>query len=282
MSNRDSLTAQIYALIQKTSTHLMPDVRKKLISLSLDHPILKIMHKNMEISENEDLPICQDTGYPYFNIQIPFQDSRHQEKIINAIEQSILLATQKGLLRPNTVDPITNQNYGNNLGAFMPYVDIEYYHGNNILLQLLLKGGGSENVGGQYSLPLEDANAGRDTQGIVNTVLYHIQKTQGLGCSPGILGIGIGGDRVLSMKLAKKQLFRDLDDSSPNPEIAKLENEIFSKGNQLGIGVMGLGGFPTLLGVKIDTAARHPASFFVSISYFCWVARRGSCTLNIT
>jgi fumarate hydratase class I len=144
----------------------------------------------------------------------------------------------------------------------------------------LLKGGGSENVGFQYSLPHGALNAGRDLDGVRKVVLEGVFKAQGKGCGPGILGVGIGGDRPHSYWVSKEQLFRPLDDVNPDPRLAELEERILREGNELGIGPMGFGGNTTLLGVKVGSAHRLPASFFVSVSYLCWAARRKTMTVR--
>lgn len=276
-----TLADQIFELIKKTSSTLPKDVKQVLKgNRSLSH-IFEIIQETLEISVKDSLPICQDTGFPYFYLKLPLKKAPLIENIEEAIADALKKATEKGILRPNSVDPISNINYGNNLGEHLPYIDYHFTQEDKITCYLLLKGGGSENASGQYSLPLSEIKAGRDKKGIINTVLFHLQKIQGQGCAPGIIGIGIGGDRALSMKLAKNQLFRNLDDSAADPALSELEKEILSKANQLEIGPMGLGGKPTLLAVKAAKAARHPASFFVSISYLCWVARRGECILSI-
>ena len=144
----------------------------------------------------------------------------------------------------------------------------------------MLKGGGSENVSCQYSLPDEKINAGRDLNGVKKCVIDAVQKAQGLGCPPSIIGVGIGGDRANSYKLAKEQLFRKLNDNNKDEVLAKLEDELCKKLNFLGIGPMGLGGKTTVLSVKIGAVDRIPASFFVSIAYMCWAARRGSLIIR--
>jgi fumarate hydratase class I len=101
-----------------------------------------------------------------------------------------------------------------------------------------------------------------------------VQKAQGYGCAPGILGVCVGGDRACGFEEAKHQLLRRLGDKNPDPELASLEERILEEANSLGIGPMGLGGKTTLLGVKIGSRPRVPASFFVTVAYLCWAARR--------
>ncbi len=275
-----NFTDQIYELIKKTASSLPADIKKKILN-EKNSDVLNVIKEAIYISEEQKIPICQDTGYPYFLIEIPEKQIDKKPIIEKSIIEAIKKATKNSFLRPNSVDPISNINFGNNLGLNLPYVEWDITTGNNTFCNLLLKGGGSENVSMQYSLPFNKINAGRDIKGIINTVLFHIQKIQGQGCSPGFLGIGIGGDRAFSMKLAKKQLFRKIEDINDDKDLAYIEKEILTSGNKLEIGPMGLGGNPTLLAVKAAKAARHPASFFVSISYLCWVARRNKCQLNI-
>jgi fumarate hydratase class I len=111
-------------------------------------------------------------------------------------------------------------------------------------------------------------------EGVRRAVLAAVQHAQGFGCAPGILGVAIGGDRASGFEEAKLQLLRNLDDASPDPRLARLERRILREANSLGIGPMGLGGKTTLLAVKIGSRPRVPASFFVTVAYLCWAARR--------
>ena len=143
----------------------------------------------------------------------------------------------------------------------------------------MLKGGGCENVGATYTLP-HPKFGGRDLKGVENAVLDCVLQAQGQGCGPGILGVGIGGDRVSGMACAKTQLLRTLDDVNPDATLAGLEQRVVAKANQSGIGPMGFGGKTTLLGCKAGALNRVPASFFVAISYMCWAFRRQGVTLG--
>ena len=146
-------------------------------------------------------------------------------------------------------------------------------------VSLLMKGGGSENMSRQFSLPDASISAGRDLEGVRRAVLTAVQQAQGYGCAPGILGVCIGGDRASGYEEAKLQLLRNLADTNPAPALAKLESRILREANSLGIGPMGLGGKTTLLAVKIGARPRVPASFFVTVAYLCWAARRRSIML---
>ena len=142
----------------------------------------------------------------------------------------------------------------------------------------MLKGGGCENVGAQYSLPNSALGAGRDLTGVRRVVLDAVHKAQGKGCAPGILGVAVGGDRGSSYYASKEVLFSTLEEHNPDPQLAGLEERLMEEANQLGIGPMGFGGKTTVLGTKITSTHRLPASYFVSISYMCWAYRRRSMT----
>ena len=184
-------------------------------------------------------------------------------------------ATRRSYLRPNAVDALTDKNSGNNLGdeAF-PTLHFEEVEGDALVVDLMLKGGGCENVGAQYSLPNGALGAGRDLEGVRKVVLDAVHQAQGQGCAPGILGVAIGGDRGSSFYASKEVLFRKMDERSPDPKLAALEERLATEANQLGIGPMGFGGETTVLGVKMTGMHRLPASFFVSVSYMCWAHRR--------
>ncbi len=171
---------------------------------------------------------------------------------------------------------MTGKNSGDNTGELAPYIYFKEWDEPAIDVKLLLKGGGCENVSIQYTLPDITLKAGRDLEGVYNAVVDAVVKAQGQGCAPGILGVGVGGDRSSGMMLAKKQLFRKLDDSHPDPKLAELESRLLRDLNTLGIGPMGFGGKTTALAVKIGVAHRLPSSFFVSVAYMCWADRKHS------
>jgi fumarate hydratase class I len=139
----------------------------------------------------------------------------------------------------------------------------------------MLKGAGSENAGQMYKLPLAEINAQRDLEGVRRCVLDAVQKAQGRGCPPYIIGVGIGATKDQVTRLAKEQLIRKLTDVNKAGELAELEQQLLGDINSLGIGPMGLGGKATALGVKIGVNHRHPASYFVDVSVGCWAMRRG-------
>jgi fumarate hydratase class I len=278
------LPKQLLELIRRTSTDIPPDIQGALEagfrrenSGSSSKTAFRTMLSSIELSREGDIPLCQDTGALVWHIHYP--DGSHLLPVTKAIENAIAEATKKTLLRPNAVDPVTGKNSGNNLGPGAPVLNFHPWSKKMWQFELLLKGGGSENVGAQYRLPNASLNAGRDLDGVYKCVLDAVWRAQGKGCAPGIICVCIGGNRDTGMEEAKKQALRKLDDVNPDPDLAKLEKKLFRDCNKLGIGPMGYGGKTTVLGVKAVKLMRHPACFFVSISYLCWSARR--CTMTI-
>ena len=278
----EQLRDSLLQLITETATNLPADVRRALSRANKrEQPdtqakqALQIISLNVDMAKDNVSPICQDTGMPTFHVHTPV--GTNQIDIRKAIQEAIAEATRRGKLRPNSVDSITGKNSGLNLGPGTPVIHFEQWERNEIEVLLLLKGGGCENKNVQYSLPAElehVGKAGRDIEGVYKCILHAIWQAQGQGCSAGFLGVCVGGDRTSGYAGAKEQLFRDVEDTNPDPTLAELESLVMAHADQLGIGTMGFGGGVTLLGCKIGALNRLPASFFVSVAYNCWAYRR--------
>ncbi len=283
--DEQSLEDQVYELIVRASTDLPDDVARALHAAqqyesegSPAKNVFSMLLKNVELARQNKTPICQDTGTNIYHIHYPAGTSTLRLKQV--IRDATVRATEDSILRPNAVDSITGKNTGNNLGVENPFMQFEEWDEDSLRIELMLKGGGCENVSTQYKLPDSELEAGRDLNGVYKTVVDAVYNAQGLGCAPGVLGVGIGGDRATSHLTAKKQLFRKLDDTNPDSQLADLESRLYTDLNSLGIGPMGFGGKTTVLGVKIGSAHRIPASYFVSIAYMCWAYRRHSLTIQ--
>jgi fumarate hydratase class I len=280
------LTEPLLELIRRTSTDLPPDVEQALRRAvdneapgSAARGALETILKNVELSRGQSTPICQDTGTPIFYVYHP--EGVSARRLRQQIEAAVAEATRRAYLRPNSVDSLSGRNTGNNLGGgYFPSVHFDEVEGDTLTVELMLKGGGCENVGAQYSLPDSSLGAGRDLAGVRKAVLDAVHKAQGQGCAPGILGVAIGGDRGSSYYASKEVLFRKLDEPSPDPTLAALEERLTGEANQLGIGPMGFGGQTTALGTKITALNRLPASYFVTVSYMCWAYRRRKMTVR--
>jgi fumarate hydratase, class I len=278
----------IVQLIARTSTDLPPDVRKAMgLALHAEAPAtragqaLTIIAQNIDQAASCEGPICQDTGMPTFEVKVPVGADQIWMK--ERIREAVAEATRRGKLRPNSVDSITGENSGDNLGPGTPIVHFEQWKQDEIEVKLILKGGGCENTNAQYALPADLDHLGRADRtldGVRKCILHAVWKAQGKGCAPGAVGVCIGGDRTSGYLHAKEQLFRTLDDSNPDARLAAVEDAVMDAANQLTVGPMGFGGKTSLIGCKIGALNRLPASFFVSIAYDCWAFRRLGVTLD--
>jgi fumarate hydratase class I len=280
-----TLHASLLELIRRASAEIPADVQKSILDSleaekkgTIAESAMKIIERNIELAKQKSQPICQDTGSIIFYVHGPvgFDQITFEETAKNAVRE----ATKKGYLRQNSVDSLTGINDGTNVGPGSPTIHFHQERSSEINVRLILKGGGCENVGAQYSLPSEKLKADRDLKGCRRVILDAVLQAQGKGCGPGVLGVCIGGDRATGYEFSKQQFLRTLPDRNPNLELDQLEQDILRTANELGIGPMGFGGKTTLLGVKICAANRLPASFFVSVSYMCWAFRRQGVTLN--
>ncbi|NQT62542.1 MAG: fumarate hydratase [Candidatus Marinimicrobia bacterium] len=280
-----ALKDQVLELIRLAATDLPKDVVESIRAAqqnedegSAARSVFGMILKNIDLARAESTPICQDTGTNIYIIYIP--EGVGMRRLTALIHEATSEAVDKSYLRPNAVDSITGKNSGNNIGEGQPFIHFEEWDNDYIEFKLMLKGGGCENVSTQYKLPDVGLGAGRDMDGVYKVIVDAVNKAQGLGCAPGILGIGVGGDRTTSHLTAKSQLFRKMTDTNANADLAAMESRLLADLNELGVGPMGFGGKTTILGVKMGTMHRLPASFFVSISYMCWAYRRHSMILN--
>jgi fumarate hydratase, class I len=259
-------------------TSALRDARAREAEGSLAEMALGAILKNSELACQEQAPMCQDTGVPLFFIHHPAAVS--SGVLAEACAEAVRRATAANLLRENAVETLTGRNTGTGAAPGIPSVHCEEWARPEVKVELLLKGGGCENVSTQYSLPDGKLGADRNLEGARRVVLDAVHQAQGKGCGPGILGVCLGGDRGSGYHAAKVQLLRPLGDSNPVAELDALERRLVDEANQLGIGPMGFGGKTTVLGVKIGTLGRVPASYFVSIAYLCWAARRATVVVE--
>jgi fumarate hydratase class I len=278
----------IVSLIIKTSTDLPPDVRAAMRVAMAEEPAgtrsaqaLAIIGQNIDQAAEGEGAICQDTGMPTFEVTAPVGANLIWMK--QQIREAVAEATRRGKLRPNSVDSLTGENSGDNLGPGTPIIHCDQWERDEIEVRLILKGGGCENMNAQYSLPAELPHLGRadrNLEGVRKCILHAVWHAQGKGCAPGAVGVCVGGDRTSGYVHAKEQLFRTLDDVNPDARLSALEAEIMRTVNVLGVGTMGFGGRVSLIGCKIGALNRLPASFFVSVAYDCWAFRRLGVVLD--
>ncbi len=280
-------TNDILELIRRTSTSLPADVEERLkAAVEKEEPgsaargALETIMKNVELARAQSTPICQDTGTPIFYVHYP--EGWSTRKLKEQIRAALAEATKRSYMRPNAVDAVYDKNSGNNLGGDdFPSVHFDEVDADQpLVIELMLKGGGCENVGAQYSLPNAGLGAGRDLKGVRKVVLDAVYKAQGKGCAPGILGVAIGGDRGTSYAKSKEVLYEKIGTRNADPKLAVLEEQLTEEANQMGIGPMGFGGQTTVIDTKITGLHRLPASYYVSVSYMCWAYRRRKMTVQ--
>lgn len=280
------LRLPVLELLRLATSRLPEDVYAALLEARTEETdsraanTLGTMIENVVLADAHVAPLCQDTGTLLFWVRHPFGFSQRRFK--EQIRQAVVEGTARAWLRPNCVEALSGRNPGNNLDPFdgtHPVIHFEEWDQPGIRIDVMLKGGGCENVGAQYRLPDAALGAGRDLKGVRKCILDCVMKAQGQGCAPGILGVAIGGDRVVSYARSKELLLKDLTQSSPDPRLAEFETRMLEELNTLGIGPMGYGGKITVLGLFVEELWRHPASFFVSISYMCWSSRRMTLTI---
>ena len=273
-------------LIRRASTTISDDVAdalRRAREADAGHPraapSLDMLLRDCALAGENGVPLCQDTGTLTFFFDVP--RGCDEFSLREAASEAVVEATRKGWLRRNTIDSLSGKSIDSNVAPGAPVCHFEQRADADGLVnvRLLMKGGGSENMGRQFSLPDSSIGAGRDLEGVRKCLLQAVWLAQGKGCAPGILGVCIGGDRAEGWLHAKMQLLRDLGDHSPDPALAALEDRVLAEANSLGIGPMGTGGKTTLLGVKIAARTRLPASYFVTVAYNCWACRRASATL---
>jgi len=231
---------------------------------------LKAILDNIRLAEERGIPLCQDTGLISFYLKAG-SEFKGLDRVENVLRRAVIRATREIPLRPNTIDPFTQKNAGNNLGRYVPYIHWEVTGGDFLEITAFPKGGGSENM---CTLKMLKPAEGLD--GLKRFVIESVVRAGGMPCPPTIIGVGIGGGANIAMELAKRALLKPLDEQNPSSVINRLEQELLEAVNKTGIGPMGLGGDSTALALKIEYAHRHPASYPVAVAFQCWAARRAT------
>jgi fumarate hydratase class I len=282
----EALEPHFIELIRRAATDLPKDVESAIAhardgerQMSAARNALDMLLINIRKAREASAPMCQDTGMNLWWVRYPA--GPHEHALETAIHAATVGATKKSYLRPNTVDSITGHNDGTNLGEGAPQIHFHQWDRPIIKADLLLKGGGCENVSGQMALPNAEIKAGRDLEGVKRAVIKMVLDAQGQGCAPGVCGVCIGSDRAGGALAAKEQILRQLGDENPDPRLKTLEHELMQACNGLDIGPMGFGGKTTVLGMKVTAQHRLPASFFVSLAYECWSCRRWSVEIDV-
>lgn len=267
-----------FRLLKKAVTELPSDIKAALEAASRNETDetaktqLSAILTNLDIAAT-GVPMCQDTGIMIFYVKVGVKFP-YMGEIKEALTNASRKATAEVPIRPNAVNPIVGGNSGDNTGVKIPWINWEIVDGDSVEITAFPKGGGSENVSIVGML-----KPGVGLIGVKKLVVDNALSYMGKACSPNIIGVGIGGGSDIAIKIAKQQLLRPLNDKHPEPEVAKIEEELMDAINSTGIGPMGLGGKTTVLGVKVDYAMRHPASLPVGVAVQCWASRRSAAII---
>ncbi len=228
--------------------------------------VIELLLQNAEIAERECIPICQDTGMAVIFVEIGQDLHIAGGSLTDALNEGVRRGYQKGFLRKSVVsNPFSRENTRDNTPAIIHYDIVE---GDNLTLTLAPKGFGSENMGSLRMLKPSDGLAGA-----MDFVVETIDKAGANPCPPIVVGVGVGGTMEKAAYLAKKALLRDIGSTNEDPELAKVEQELLRRINDLGIGPQGFGGRTTALGVNLEVFATHIAGLPVAVNINCHVAR---------
>lgn len=279
LSVQTPLVATLLDLLRTASVELSSDVYQSLVKAhnqenwgTRSKSALNLILENLLLAHRMQLPFTSHTSSIGFFVRTPrdFDRIAFEESARYAVTE----ATRQGLIQSNLVDPVTGKLIKSNAGAGMPQFEYEIDNRETLEVRVILKGNGAEGSGAQFVLPDETLGATNDLAGVRRAVLEALTRNQGRGCGPGVVGIGIGGDRASGMALANRQLLRSVDDNNSVKPLAKLETQLLDEANQLGIGPLGFGGKSTVLGVKIGAEASPIDSCYVSLASVGWAYRR--------
>ena len=228
--------------------------------------ILDKIIENYQIAENEQVPICQDTGMACVFLEIGQDVHITGGDLTEAVDEGVRRGYTKGYLRKSVVkDPVRRGNTGDNTPAML-YTEI--VPGENIRITVGPKGFGSENMS---AIRMFKPSAG--IEGLKDFILETVETAGPNPCPPMVVGVGIGGTFDKAALLAKKALMRPVDSENEDPYYADLEKEMLEKINQLGIGPQGFGGKTTAIGLNIETMPTHIAGMPCAINISCHVTR---------
>ena len=232
----------------------------------LGKQVLEKLQENLTIAENEQIPICQDTGMTVVFLEIGQDVHFEGGGLTEAINEGVRQGYTEGYLRKSVVsDPILRVNTGDNTPAVIHY---DIVQGDRVKITVAPKGFGSENVSRLFMLKPADG-----IEGVKEAVLTAVKDAGPNACPPMVVGVGIGGTFEKAAILAKKALTRNVEEGSLTPWVNELEKELLEKINALQIGPAGLGGKTTALAVNVLTYATHIAGLPVAVNICCHVNR---------
>jgi len=270
--NTSLIKKAVKKLILEANIHLSEDIKKALVKSEqseqseIGKGILNIINENIQVAANEDTPICQDTGMCIVFLEVGQDVIFKGNYIYDEINEGIKEAYEEGYFRKSVVScPIRRENTKDNTPGIIYYNIVK---GDKVKIKVMPKGFGSENCGQTKMLKPADGY-----EGVFDFIIQTVKDAGSKPCPPIILGVGIGGTMEKSALMAKEALLLDINHKNKDPFFEKMEKELLTKINNLGIGPAGLGGTITALGVNIISYPTHIAGLPVSVNIGCHVSR---------
>jgi fumarate hydratase subunit alpha/L(+)-tartrate dehydratase alpha subunit len=238
--------------------------------------ILGTMIRNIQVAEQNENLLCQDTGIPIYNVTIGSGVEVDGYALKQAIAKGCERATREHPLRSSVVHPVTRANQHTSCGRLVPVINIDFIpDAETLSIEMIPKGSGSENNSWlKMAIPADGVDA------IKTFVVDCVLDAGGKTCPPTIVGVGVGGTADLCVHLSKVAATRALGSACEDPEGAKLEAQLTRAVNQLGVGPQGLGGDSTSFAVHVETAATHITMNPVAVNMQCHSARRARATFT--
>ena len=268
----EEIISNIRQMCIEANHMLTPDMQKALECAVTDEKspigqkVLGQLQDNLQIAQEDTIPICQDTGMAVVFLEIGQDVHFEGGSLTDAINEGVRQGYVDGYLRKSVVkDPLIRENTKDNTPAVIHY---DLVPGDKVKITVAPKGFGSENMSRIFMLKPADG-----IEGVKNAILTAVKDAGPNACPPMVVGVGIGGTFEKCALLAKKALTRPVNERSSIPYVKELEEEMLTTINRLGIGPGGLGGSTTALAVNINTYPTHIAGLPVAVNICCHVNR---------
>ena len=268
------VTEVVRRLCIEANCHLTKDLKDCIVecrkneTFPVAQGILDQIIENYGIADENNVPVCQDTGMACVFIDIG-QDVHVEGNLEEAIHEGVRQGYKDGYLRKAVVrDPLDRVNTGDNTPAMIYYNIVP---GEQIKITVAPKGFGSENMSQIKMLKPSDG-----LQGVKDFVVKVVEDAGPNPCPPVVVGVGVGGTFDKAAFMAKKALTRPVDSHNEDPFYAALEDDLLEKINALGVGPQGFGGRTTALAVNIEKCPTHIAGLPVAVNINCHVTRHQS------
>ena len=284
MIKKEILEEAVFKAIAKGSTTIAPDVCAAFEaaigkeSRPAAREGLQKTYDSIKLSAELKNPACPDTGWPIFYFKVGNECALEggMMALEEATRTAVRRATREGFLRATMKHPLTGYDPGDNVGNNVPNFTYQFVPGDALEVTYVAKGGGSECFGGTRHRVVAFADGVKGIEKFVIDSFVEATRSGGI-CPPNVLGIGIGGTANIAANLAKEAAcLRTIGSHHPDAQFRQIEEDLYEALNSLGVGIMGIGGDTSVLGVNVEYAHTHIAGICVAISSNCMVARRGS------